>query len=104
MQFDVFKNPNPATQAQFPFLLDVQVDLLSDLETRVVIPLSLARMAEDRTLSRLMPKLKIRGKQYVAITNELAGVPRRALGECVENLADSRGEIVSALDFLFTGI
>jgi len=38
------------------------------------------------------------------LTPELAGVPRKALGERVANLADKRGEIVAALDLAFTGI
>lgn len=35
---------------------------------------------------------------------ELAGIPRKALGEKVTPLRDKRGEIIAALDFLITGI
>ncbi|HEV2855828.1 MAG TPA: hypothetical protein VHC97_23775 [Thermoanaerobaculia bacterium] len=34
-QFMVCRNKNPQTLSAVPFLLDVQNDLLSDLETRV---------------------------------------------------------------------
>jgi toxin CcdB len=39
-QFTVYRNKNPQTLSTVPFLLNVQHDLLSDLETRVVIPAS----------------------------------------------------------------
>ena len=104
MQFDVYKNTNPASQSQFPLLLDVQADLLSNLETRMVIPLEPARLAAGRTVKCLMPRIKVKGKQYIALTNEMAGVPRRALGEQVENIAELRADVIRALDLLFTGI
>ena len=34
-QFSVYKNKNAATRARFPFLLDIQSDLLDPLATRV---------------------------------------------------------------------
>jgi toxin CcdB len=37
-QFDIFHNNNPQSAAEFPYLLDIQADILSSLETRVVIP------------------------------------------------------------------
>jgi len=36
-------------------------------------------------------------------TAELAGVPVRSIGEKVGSLTGRRHEIISALDFLFTG-
>lgn len=38
-QFDVHANPNPSTQEEIPYLLDIQSDLLESLATRVVVPL-----------------------------------------------------------------
>ena len=38
-RFAVYENPNPATRADVPSLLDVQDDLLDNLATRVVVPL-----------------------------------------------------------------
>jgi toxin CcdB len=39
-QFAVYRNKNPHTKSTFPFLVDVQSDLLESLQTRVVIPLT----------------------------------------------------------------
>ncbi|WP_366145348.1 CcdB family protein [Candidatus Accumulibacter sp. ACC007] len=40
-QFAVYRNPNPETTADYPLLLDVQSDLIAELGTRVVVPISL---------------------------------------------------------------
>ena len=40
MQFDVYHNKNAASKGRFPYLLDVQTELLDSLETRVVVPLA----------------------------------------------------------------
>lgn len=39
-QFDIYRNPNPASANTIPYLLDVQSYLLSHLITRMVAPLS----------------------------------------------------------------
>jgi len=41
-QLTVYRNKNPRSKAIFPLLVDVQSDLLDDLQTRVVIPLTKA--------------------------------------------------------------
>ncbi len=103
-QFAVHRNPNPATRTSIPLLLDVQNDLLEDLGTRVVIPLYRLAALDGQTIQRLMPSLEIDGETYVAVTPELAGVPRKLLGVKIADLSDRRYEIVGALDFLFAGI
>jgi toxin CcdB len=102
-QFDVYRNPNPGTNSEIPFLLDVQADLLDNLATRVVAPLFLATVF-GKPASHLNPQFIINQTKVVLSTAELAGVPVNALGEKIENLQDQRGEIIGALDFLFTGI
>ena len=37
-QFDVYRNPNAASRARIPYLLDVQSGLLDPLATRIVVP------------------------------------------------------------------
>jgi toxin CcdB len=38
-QFHLYKNLNKATQKTYPYLLDIQSNLLSDIRTTVVVPL-----------------------------------------------------------------
>lgn len=102
-QFDVYRNPNPDTAGEVPFLLDLQSDLLDPLSTRVVAPL-LTAAALPRPARYLNPVFEVEGTRVVLSTAELAGVSRRALGERVGSLVELRGEILRAVDFLLSGI
>lgn len=101
-QFDVHRNPNPATRSTYPYLVDVQSPLFENLATRVVIPLAISMDSGD-VLERLTPHMVVDGDRLLLMTPQLAGVAPGALGEFVTSLADQRDLIVGALDFLLTG-
>ena len=103
-QFAVHRNPNRATRAKIPLLLDVQSDLLESLNTRVVIPLYIPAAAEDGIIGTLTPRIEVEHTSYIAMTPELAGIPRKSLGAPVGNLSHRRHDIIAALDLLLTGI
>lgn len=103
-QFDVYRNTDPASRAIYPLLLDVQIDLLSTLNTRVVVPLCPASAMKDKLLGKLTPALDIAKKQFAMLTPQLAGVAIRHLGPQTGRLAGQRQAIIAALDFLITGI
>jgi toxin CcdB len=101
-QFDVCRNPNPDTQAAIPYLLEVQSDLLESIATCVVVPL--VRTSERQKPAKyLNPCLDIEGTQVIMLTEQIAGIPRRALGKRIGSLSSKRQEIMTALDFLFSG-
>jgi toxin CcdB len=102
-QFTVYRNKNPRTKIRFPLLVDVQSDLLADLQTRVVIPLSKAAALAKKPVSHLMPILKFEGEAYMLVTPELAGVARNDLGAAAGSLAERRDAILAAIDFLLMG-
>ncbi len=102
-QFDVYLNPNPHTRKIIPYLLDVQADLLDALATRVVAPLILEKETGS-VVGQLNPQFKVKGAAVVMSTAELAGVAKRSLGDKVTSLKNRRGDIIAALDLLFTGI
>jgi toxin CcdB len=102
-QFHVYRNPRPDSKSRFPLLLDIQTDLIGALETRVVVPLAPVSARGLRKMTVLMPTLEIDGKGYAMCTPQLAGVPRSAMGAEVANLAQSRNEIIAALDLLISG-
>ena len=104
MQFDVYQNKNAETRRRFPFLLDVQANILNTLQTRVVVPLAPRDLYEQKAVTRLMPVLEIQDRKYVAVVPQLAGVPSRTLGNAISNVAHSRQEIIDALDLLTTGV
>jgi len=103
-QFDVYRNPDPATRTRIPLLLDVQADLLSSLATRIVVPLCAPEILGGKQAERLNPELDVGGRRLVMLTPELAGVPRKALGARVASLAEERGAIIAALDLALTGV
>ncbi|AMV73071.1 CcdB family protein [Desulfuromonas carbonis] len=101
-QFDVHRNPDPASKRQVPYLLDIQADLLSGLATRVVVPL-LTAASIAHPLQILNPAFTVEGTRVILSTPELAGIARSELGETVATLAAERDTIIAALDLLLTG-
>jgi toxin CcdB len=85
-------------------LLDVQADLLSELATRVVVPLTPVAKLGGKPLTRLNPTIRVLGKDHVALFQELAAIPESALREPVASAGARRPDLVAALDLLFTGI
>jgi toxin CcdB len=102
-QFDIHRNLNPKTKRLFPYLLNVQSDLLDVVATRVVVPLAPEEVV-GRPAQKLNPRLRVEGAALIMDTAEIAGVPRRILGEVVGSLSHRRGEVIAALDILFFGI
>lgn len=98
-QFDVYANPNPNTNKEVPYLLNVQADILSSLETRVIVPL----VIQSKTAKHLNPVFEVKNKKVAMSTSQLVGAPLSILGGKVTSLKDKRAEIIAAIDFLITG-
>jgi toxin CcdB len=99
----VYANPDSKSRKAIPFLLDIQNDLLSSLETRVVVPLYLKTSTSLQPISRLTPIVTFQNKTLIAMVPELAGIARRNLGAPAGELPGLRSEIIASLDLLFTG-
>ncbi len=102
-QFTVYENINEQTKDTYPYLLDVQNDLLEGLNTRVVIPMCSSSTIGKKSISNLSPQFEIQGALYTLLTPQLAGIAMSDLGPAVHNLSDYGFEIIKAVDFLFTG-
>tara|TARA_R110001592_G_C13183961_1_gene751333 strand:- start:1421 stop:1729 length:309 start_codon:yes stop_codon:yes gene_type:complete len=99
-RFDVYKYGSKAV----PLVLDVQADLLSDLNTCVVIPLIPEKQAKKEALPKLKPIIKIDGKSYVLMTTDIGTITRVSLGKQISNIEDThRQDVTEAIDFLFQG-
>jgi toxin CcdB len=103
-QFSVYKNKNPKTRSTYPYLIDVQSELLSDLGTRVVVPLVKRSASNKKPIKDLMPVVSVDGQEFIMMVPLLAGIAKGELGTVVGSAAQHRGEVVAALDFLITGI
>ncbi len=84
------------------YVLDVQADLLSHLDVRVVVPLLPGR-ARPGAIPDLSPVFDIGGEPHVLMPQLIASVPRSALGRPVGTLTSEHFTIVRALDILLTG-
>jgi len=103
-QFDVYRNPNTATQKTFPFILDVQHEHISDLGTRIVLPLGRFQYFKNENLGKLTHVIKYEGDELILLTPQVASMPTSRLRNPVGTLEHFRTEILAALDFAITGI
>jgi toxin CcdB len=95
-QFDVHRLRNGE------LVVDCQTDLLSVLETRLVIPLVDPETVPG-PLPRLHPLFEIEGEEVLLATHLAAAIPARELGDAVASLATCDLAIGNALDFLIGG-
>jgi toxin CcdB len=102
-RFDVRANLHRASRTRVPYLVEIQADMLSALDTCLVAPLVTA--AEfGPVATRLNPGFRIGNRNLVMDTALIAGVPRKLLGERVVSLANRSVDILGAVDFLVSGI
>jgi toxin CcdB len=98
----VYKNAGNS-QSYAPYLLDVQADMLSALETRIMVPLVRA-LEFGRRAGRLHPVFTVCGEEVVMATHLLAAIRSSGLGAAVDSLAAQRTDIIGALDVLLVGV
>lgn len=103
-QFIVYKNSHRATNKLYPYLLDIQSNLLDDLRSTVVIPLCPTALAGNAVISKLCPVVEIENENFITLTQQIAAIDRKNLGKEICNLSHNRSEILAALDFIVSGI
>ena len=64
-QWDVYPNPSVRLRDEMPFLVDLQSDLLSGLDTRFVAPLARTRLTASGLPRRLSPAFMVDGLPVV---------------------------------------
>jgi len=101
--FAVHHNKSLAAE-NYPYLLDVQSELLSGLDTRLVIPLMKKEEIRNAIIKNLNPIARVGGLEYVVVTQQMAAVPKVVVGEKVDHSEFSRTDVLTAIDFLITGI
>lgn len=103
-QFDVYKNPSKHTRKAYPYILDIQHDLIEGIATRIVVPLGDAKKFRNEELKGLTPKVEFDDKSLLVLMPQITSMPTKALNDPVGTLAYLRDEIISALDLAVTGI
>ena len=102
-QFTVYRNKSPRSRSAFPFLVDIQSDLLEEMQSRVVIPLTRVAALARKPVARLMPMVQFEGEAYILMTPNLAAISLNDLGSAAGSLSERRDTIVAAVDFLLSG-
>ncbi len=98
-QFDVYENINKATSKEIPYLLDIQHNVLSDISTRVVIPLAINKKFQHI----ISPKFNINQTTVIMLTTHITSMHLSQLETKICSFEDKRAEIINAIDFLVTG-
>lgn len=84
------------------YLVDVQADIVSHLDTRMMVPLYPTDRS-PRQASRLNPVLLVDDVGYALQTQWMGAMKASSLGRPVGSVQSHRDEITAALDFLLTG-
>ena len=103
-QFDVYENPSGASKKAYPFILDIQSDLLENIATRIVVPLAVYGKFKNEEMKGLTPKVSFENEELLILIPQLASMPAKTLKNPVGTLSHFRDEILAALDLAITGI
>jgi toxin CcdB len=103
-QFDVYQNPSKQTRHAYPYIVDIQSSLISELTTRIVIPLGKLSHFNNEQMKGLTPELSYEGEKLLLLTPQISSIPAKALNKPVGSLSHFRDEIIAALDFAITGV
>ena len=103
-QFTLYANENKNSKKAYPYFVDVQNDLLDELSSRVVIPLSPYEALNKTNAKKLCPIIDVKKERCVLLTQQMTSVPRSILKKKVVSLEKFRYEILGAIDLLITGI
>jgi toxin CcdB len=103
-QFDVYPNPSKTSKVQYPYLVDIQSSLLSELATRIVIPLGKRSAFGGETMQGLTPEISFADQELLLLTPQISSVPEKYLKRPIGSLSHFRDQIVGALDLAITGI
>jgi toxin CcdB len=102
-QYVAYENLNKDFRKLYPYLLDIQSNLLEELETTTVIPLTRIQTV-NKKFTKLTPIVEVLGAKHLVMTQQIAGLDRTLLGKPVDDLSMYRLAIVDALDFIISGI
>ena len=103
MQFDIFRNPNPAARRHAPFLVDLQSGHLDHLATRLCAPAKPAKFSA-KPIAGLMPEIDIEGQAFHVYMQEIAAIPAAALGTRTASASQHRLQYITAVDLIVSGI
>jgi len=103
-QFSLYLNEDSSSNEAYPFFIDIQNSLLSNLNSRIVIPLSPYAELRNNEAKKLCPVIRLDDSEFVLLTNQITSVPKSILKTEVASLENFRYKIFAAVDMLISGI
>ena len=103
-QWDVYANPSLRSRDELPYLIDVQSALLSDLGTRLVVPLSRHAQAPTGLPTRMTPLFTIGPQLLRLVPQEAGAIDATLLRRPLVSLRAEAHRIVDALDAVVSGV
>jgi toxin CcdB len=102
-QFTIYANTSAQTKQLYPYLLELQSNLLNDLATSVVAPLAPVSKYSQTAITRLTPVITVAGEDYLMQTMQLSAIARKQLGKAIGDASANSHEVIAAVDFLISG-
>ena len=103
-QFDVYANTSKTTSRAYPFIVDIQSDIISGISTRIVVPLGRKADFKKEEMRRPTPTITYEGEEFLFLVPQIASMPAKVLKNPIGSLSHLREELMAALDFAITGI
>ena len=66
-QFDVYANTSSATRDAYPFIVDIQSNVIAQISTRIVIPLGRKSAFGSMTMDDLTPVVTYDGEELLLL-------------------------------------
>lgn len=103
-QFDVYINPSLSTRDTFPYIVNIQNPVISEIATRIVIPLGKISYFKNEEIKGLTPVVEYEREKLLLLTAQITSIPTKKLKNPVGSLSHFSDEIIASLDFAVTGI
>ena len=88
----------------YPFVVDVQSNLLSALATRMVVPLAVTSLSAKDLPPRMCPIITVNNKPLMLVPFEAAPLDKRLLRIEIASVLERSYEIIAAMDSVLSGI
>ncbi|QXX82533.1 MULTISPECIES: CcdB family protein [Providencia] len=104
-QYAVYRNKSIKSKEQYPYIIDIQNNLLDDYHSRVIMPIA-PQSQKNAQIKVLSPIITIHGIHHVIITKSITTVSKNKLkpNDLVCIIPSIHTKIISAVDMILSGI
>ena len=103
-QFDVYKNPSKTSQKIYPYLVDIQSPYISELATRIVVPLGKASYFGGKAMKGLIPEITFEDEKLLLLTPQISSIQAKKLKDPIGSLLHFRDQIINSMDYAISSI